>query len=77
MFRFPSFHANSTSHTKTAQESLADILYKCDQHKRFSPSGNNRMPSSKGKPTDPKLREEVKEEVKAESKGTIQAAGVF
>ena len=27
------------------------------------------MPSSKGKPTDPKLREEVKEEVKQESKG--------
>lgn len=27
------------------------------------------MPSSKGEPTDPKLREEVKEEVKAEEKG--------
>lgn len=27
------------------------------------------MPSSKGTPTDPELREEVKEEVKAEEKG--------
>jgi hypothetical protein len=27
------------------------------------------MPSSKGEPTDPELREKVKEEVKAESKG--------
>ncbi len=27
------------------------------------------MPSSKGKPTDPELREEVKEEVKQMSKG--------
>jgi len=27
------------------------------------------MPSSKGKPTDPELREQVKEEVKQESKG--------
>jgi len=27
------------------------------------------MPSSKGEPTDPELREKIKEEVKAESKG--------
>ncbi|KAK1056115.1 hypothetical protein LTR74_015147 [Friedmanniomyces endolithicus] len=27
------------------------------------------MPSSKGEPTDPELREKVKEEVKGESKG--------
>jgi hypothetical protein len=27
------------------------------------------MPSSKGNPTDPELRKEVKEEVKAEEKG--------
>lgn len=27
------------------------------------------MPSSKGEPTDPELREKVKEEVKAEEKG--------
>jgi len=27
------------------------------------------MPSSKGEPTDPELREEVKNEVKAEEKG--------
>lgn len=27
------------------------------------------MPSSKGKPTDPKLREEAKEEVQNEGKG--------
>ncbi|KAK5115977.1 hypothetical protein LTR62_000433 [Meristemomyces frigidus] len=30
------------------------------------------MPSSKGEPTDPELREQVKEEVKAEEKGTKQ-----
>ncbi|KAK0305333.1 hypothetical protein LTR01_006857 [Friedmanniomyces endolithicus] len=29
------------------------------------------MPSSKGEPTDPELREKVKEEVKGESKGNI------
>jgi len=29
------------------------------------------MPSSKGEPTDPKLREEIKEEVKDEEKGTV------
>jgi len=28
------------------------------------------MPSSKGEPTDPELREKIKEEVKAEEKGT-------
>lgn len=27
------------------------------------------MPSSKGKPTDPELREKIKEEVQAEEKG--------
>lgn len=31
----------------------------------------DRMPSSKGEPTDPELREQVKEEVKAEEKGEI------
>lgn len=30
---------------------------------------NKKMPSSKGTPTDPELRQEVKEEVKAEQKG--------
>lgn len=29
------------------------------------------MPSSKGEPTDPELRERIKEEVKAEEKGTV------
>jgi hypothetical protein len=29
------------------------------------------MPSSKGNPTDPELREQVKEEVKAEEKGMV------
>lgn len=29
------------------------------------------MPSSKGEPTDPELREKIKEEVKAEEKGEI------
>lgn len=31
----------------------------------------NKMPSSKGEPTDPELREKVKEEVKAEEKGKV------
>lgn len=31
----------------------------------------NKMPSSKGEPTDPELREKVKEEVKAEEKGKL------
>jgi hypothetical protein len=29
------------------------------------------MPSSKGNPTDPELREKIKEEVKNEEKGTL------
>jgi hypothetical protein len=29
------------------------------------------MPSSKGKPTDPELREKIKEEVKNEEKGAL------
>lgn len=31
------------------------------------------MPSSKGEPTDPELREKIKEEVKAEEKGKLPA----
>ena len=31
------------------------------------------MPSSKGEPTDPELREKVKEEVKGEEKGKLEA----
>ncbi|KAK6443481.1 hypothetical protein LTR95_000308 [Oleoguttula sp. CCFEE 5521] len=31
------------------------------------------MPSSKGEPTDPELREKIKEEVKAEEKGTLSS----
>lgn len=31
------------------------------------------MPSSKGEPTDPELREKIKEEVKAEEKGETVA----
>lgn len=30
------------------------------------------MPSSKGNPTDPELREKIKEEVKNEEKGSLQ-----
>jgi hypothetical protein len=33
------------------------------------PRSERKMPSSKGNPTDPELREQVKEEVKAEEKG--------
>lgn len=35
------------------------------------------MPSSKGEPTDPELREKIKEEVKAETKGTIDCSMSF
>ena len=70
--RFPSFRPNPTSETKTAREYLSEILSKSDQRRRYNPSHNSSsMPSSKGKPTDPKLREEVKEEVKQESKGEV------
>lgn len=34
------------------------------------------MPSSKGEPTDPELREKIKEEVKNEEKGTHQESDV-
>ncbi len=34
----------------------------------FTSFTNNKMPSSKGEPTDPELREKIKEEVKAEEK---------
>lgn len=43
-----------------------------DQHKYFYYSTTTlKMPSSKGEPTDPELREKIKEEVKAEEKGKI------
>ena len=32
-----------------------------------------KMPSSKGEPTDPELREKIKEEVKAEEKGKTES----
>lgn len=35
----------------------------------FATCNQYNMPSSKGEPTDPELREQVKEEVKAEEKG--------
>ena len=38
---------------------------------KFSTSQKNKMPSSKGEPTDPELREKVKEEVKSEEKGKL------
>ncbi|KAK3114073.1 hypothetical protein LTR53_007967 [Teratosphaeriaceae sp. CCFEE 6253] len=37
--------------------------------RRRAPPPERTMPSSKGEPTDPELRERIKEEVKAESKG--------
>lgn len=67
-YRFPSFRANPPSETKTAQEYLAEILSRSEsQQKRYTASQKKNMPSSKGKPTDLKLRDE--EEVKKESKG--------
>ena len=36
-----------------------------------SSSSDIKMPSSKGEPTDPELREKIKEEVKNEEKGTL------
>jgi hypothetical protein len=71
-YRFPSFRPNPPSETKTAQECLTEILSKCDQRQRFGTSHTETtMPSSKGRPTDPELREEVKEEVKKGSKGML------
>jgi hypothetical protein len=35
------------------------------------------MPSSKGTPTDPELREKIKEEVKAEEKGQRAKHSIF
>jgi hypothetical protein len=69
-YRFPSFQPNPASENKTAKECLAEILSRSDQCRRLSLGGTGAMPSSKGEPTDPKPREEVKEEVKRESRGT-------
>ena len=82
-YRFPSFRPNQPPETKTAREYLSEILSRSDQCKSRHPGrsqrytsnlsrNHNDMPSSKGKPTDPQLREEVKEEVKKESKGTTR-----
>ena len=38
-------------------------------HTYPAPNQNFIMPSSKGEPTDPELREQVREEVKSEEKG--------
>ena len=68
-YRFPSFRATPPSE-RTAQQYLAEILSKSDRRKKSSTSGNeDGMPSPEGKPTEPMLRAEVKEEVKQESKG--------
>lgn len=37
--------------------------------RNFANASINSMPSSKGEPTDPELREKIKEEVKNEEKG--------
>ncbi len=42
-----------------------------------SRKANQKMPSSKGNPTDPELREQVKEEVKAEEKGELYFTCIF
>lgn len=69
-YRFPSFRATPPSE-RTAQQCLAEILCKSDRCKKSRTSGTNEhgMPSPEGKPTEPMLRAEVKEEVKQESKG--------
>lgn len=38
---------------------------------------NESMPSSKGEPTDPELRERIKEEVKNEEKGAYESQSSF
>lgn len=38
---------------------------------KFAPTSTDNMPSSKGEPTDPELREKIKEEVKNEEKGRL------
>jgi len=35
------------------------------------------MPSSKGEPTDPELREKIKDEVKGEEKGRLHTASRY
>lgn len=67
-YRFPSFRATPPSE-RTAQQYLAEILSKSDRRKKSSTSGTNEHgPSPEGKPTEPMLRAEVKEEVKQERK---------
>jgi len=69
-YRFPSFRATPPSE-RTAQQCLAEILSKSDRRRESSTNGTNGhgMPRPEGKPTEPMLRAEVKEEVKQESKG--------
>lgn len=61
----------------TSYESRRSRAYD-DQRATFAPrvrsfhsTNPSKMPSSKGEPTDPELREQVKEEVKGEQKGTL------
>ena len=83
MYSFPSFHKSSII-PKSAAESLAEILtqhYARDRElspsRSISISSTNtntkviQMPSSKGEPTDPQLREEAHQKVLDMEKGTF------
>jgi hypothetical protein len=54
-----------------AQESRRRSEGDAEGRSSREPRREKRMPSSKGNPTDPELREQVKEEVKAEEKGMV------
>jgi hypothetical protein len=71
-YRFPSFRPNPSSETKTAQECLTEILSRSESQRRrcsLSVSYTNAAPGPKGRTAEPKLRAEVREEAKMESKG--------
>ncbi|TKA50152.1 hypothetical protein B0A55_13485 [Friedmanniomyces simplex] len=58
--------------TRAFADQRATFIPRAQQHPSTSRSHLQKtgtMPSSKGEPTDPELREKVKEEVKSEEKG--------
>lgn len=59
--------SSSTTNTSSTRSSNRDYLLTRVSH--LPPHVKAAMPSSKGEPTDPELRERIKEEVKAEEKG--------
>lgn len=77
-YRFPSFRETPPSE-RTAQQCLAEILSKSDRRKESSTSKTSEdgMANQDGKPTEPMLRVEVKEEVKQEQRGNSDPWSVW